>query len=198
MKEQAPELYGLILSGGKSTRMGTDKGALEYHGKPQRDYLFELAQNFCAKVFYSIRADQVPQFGQDVPMIIDQNHHRGPFNGILSAHNAFPKVAWLVLACDLPLLGMESIEKLIVARNPAKAATVYATRKTQLPEPLAAIWEPKALERAKVQMQTSGNTGPRKFLINSDIGLVFPKKHEMLYNANSLEEYKHAKTLVKP
>ncbi|MFT5737968.1 MAG: molybdopterin-guanine dinucleotide biosynthesis protein A, partial [Maribacter sp.] len=33
------KIYGLVLAGGKSTRMGVDKGLITYHGLPQRDYL---------------------------------------------------------------------------------------------------------------------------------------------------------------
>ncbi|MEQ9006433.1 MAG: NTP transferase domain-containing protein, partial [Ekhidna sp.] len=44
--------------GGQSSRMGTDKSALNYHGKPQVEYLFELLQSKLSKAFVSVRKGQ--------------------------------------------------------------------------------------------------------------------------------------------
>ena len=189
------KLFGLILAGGKSTRMGSDKGLLEYHGKPQRKYLFDLANKFCDQVFYSIREEQRQEF-EGKSVIVDQNHYRGPFNGMQSAHEAFSDVAWLVLACDLPLLDAGTIAELIAQRDTAKMATSFATKKTKLPEPLVTIWEPHALQAAREHLKTAESSCPRKFLLNSEIKLVFPEKDEVLYNANSLEEFREAKSMI--
>lgn len=189
------DIYGLILTGGKSTRMGRDKGLLEYHGKPQREYLFELAGQFCESVFYSLRSDQQTDF-EGSNTIIDMNEYRGPFNGILSAHETYPDKSWLVLACDLPLIDAKSIRELIINRDETKDATAFATSKTKLPEPLVAIWEPKGLKKAKNYLQEAESSCPRKFLLNSDTELVYPETDAVLYNANNKEEFEHVKTLL--
>ena len=190
------KLYGLILSGGKSTRMGNDKGLISYHGIPQREYSYQLLATICDKTFYSIRSEQEEGLNIESNYIIDKNEYRGPLNGILSAHKNYPDVAWLVLACDLPLLNQESLKELILQRDETKVATAYATKESALPEPLVAIWEPQGLKKAIGYMETSGSSCPRKFLINSDVKLIFPKNDEVLYNANSLAEYEFAKTKV--
>lgn len=192
MKDTA-QLYGLILAGGKSTRMGNDKGLISYHGKPQREYLFDLASDVCNKVFYSAREEQVESFSSDAPIIIDRNEYKGPFNGILSAHRTAPGAAWLILACDLPLLDARGIHQLIAERDPNKAATAFASADSGLPEPLIAIWEPEGLKNAMAHMETSQSSCPRKFLINSNTKLVRPAREEILFNANSVEEYHMAK-----
>ncbi len=177
--------------------MGRDKSVLEYHGKPQRKVLFDLLHQYCNETFYSIREEQQEEFAKQ-SVIVDQNEYRGPFNGILSAHEKFPDVAWLVLACDLPLLDAKSISQLIAERDYRKSATAFATKKTKLPEPLVAIWEPNALDEAKAYLKTAESSCPRKFLINSDVKLVHPKTDEVLYNANSLEEFKVAQSILNP
>ncbi|MEO0570396.1 MAG: NTP transferase domain-containing protein [Bacteroidota bacterium] len=193
MEKEAPKLYGLILSGGKSTRMGSDKGLIPYHGKPQRDYLFELASKFCDSVFYSAREDQLDSFADNAPVIVDRNQYGGPFNGILSAHSEYPNVAWLILACDLPLLDHNGLSELVHNRNATKYATAFSSKDSGLPEPLIAIWEPKALKASKNYLETAKSSCLRKFLIRSDIRLVEPSSEEQLYNANSKEEYQLVK-----
>ena len=120
------KLYGLVLSGGKSTRMGTDKGLIAYHQIPQRDYLYALLGEVCEKTFISLREEQQTDLPSEMETIVDLNEFKGPYNGLLSAHKKFPGVAWLVLACDLPLMDVRALKELIAARNPQKEATAFA------------------------------------------------------------------------
>ena len=186
------KLYGLVLSGGKSTRMGEDKGLITYHDVPQREHLYHLLNECCERTFLSIRADQKESIPEDYQTIIDTDEFRGPYNGLLSAHKNYPKVAWLVLACDLPLIDKSALEELIAGRDTSKIATAYADAANPLPEPLCAIWEPQALEASVSYLEQGNGTCPRKFLINADVNLVFPQRTEVLLNANSQTEYREA------
>lgn len=186
-----PKIYGLVLAGGKSTRMGKDKGLIPYHGLPQRDYLYHLLGRVCDSTFVSIRPDQKDEI-DDMEVIVDKDEYKGPYNGLLSAHKEHPEVAWLVLACDLPLLDLISLQELIAARDPNLMATSFAQKENPLPEPLCAIWEPQALKKSIDYLNEGAGTCPRKFLINSDVKLVFPRDPKVLLNANSEEEYKEA------
>ncbi|MCB1934435.1 MAG: molybdenum cofactor guanylyltransferase, partial [Nitrosomonas sp.] len=97
-------LYGLILAGGKSTRMGCDKGALVYHnGKDQVRYLYDVLSQFVAQVFVSVRGKQRSQSHlQGYNVIEDVRNIDSPLNGILSAMDRFPEAGWLVVAVDMP------------------------------------------------------------------------------------------------
>ncbi|MEN1784349.1 MAG: NTP transferase domain-containing protein [Bacteroidota bacterium] len=189
-----PPLYGLVLSGGKSTRMGSDKGMLNYHGIPQRAYLFELLQHFCDQVYLSVRQEQAAEIGTQFPVVIDQDYYGGPFNGILSAHYAYPEVAWLILACDLPLMDRDTLAELVDQRKPQYNATAYATHQSKLPEPLICIWEPQLLKAAAPYLDNGGKACPRAYLLQSEVALVHPKRDELLFNANSLEDFQFAKS----
>lgn len=191
---KAAKLYGLVLAGGKSTRMGSDKGLIKYHSIPQQEHLYKLLEHTCDKVFLSVREEQQSVMDNTFNTIVDQNEYRGPFNGILTAHKAYPDAAWLVLACDLPLIDLKALKNLADNRNPKKLATSYATRKTNLPEPLITIWEPEGLKRAISYLEASESTCPRKFLINSDVELINPQHDEVLYNANSVSDYEFIKS----
>jgi len=186
------KLYGLVLSGGQSTRMGTDKGLIRYHGVPQREYLYDLLHEVCDETFISIRKEQTADLPSRMQVILDLDEFRGPYNGLLSAHKKYPDVAWLVLACDLPLMDLEALKELIAARNPEREATAFALEENPLPEPLCAIWEPHALKNSVAYLEEGNGTCPRKYLINHDTELVFPRNENVLLNANSEEEYKEA------
>ena len=187
-----PKIYGLVLAGGKSRRMGKDKGLIPYHGMPQRDYLYHLLSRVCDRTFLSIRPEQQSEIPDDMEVIVDENQYKGPYNGLLSAHKKFSKVAWLVLACDLPLIDLQSLQELIAARDPNQMATSFAQKDDPLPEPLCAIWEPHAFTTSIGYLESGNGTCPRKFLINSQVKLVFPDNPNVLMNANSEKEYKDA------
>ncbi|WP_396634941.1 NTP transferase domain-containing protein [Maribacter sp. R86514] len=192
------KIYGLVLSGGKSTRMGEDKGLITYHNLPQREHLYHLLNEVCDQTFLSIRKDQEKEISDSFKTIVDNDEFRGPYNGLLSAHKAHPEVAWLVLACDLPLMDKKALQELIAARNSDKIASAFADVDDPLPEPLCAIWEPEALQKSVAYLEAGNGSCPRKFLINSDVNLVFPKEKEVLLNANSRAEYEEALLKIAP
>lgn len=169
--------------------MGTDKGLISYHGVPQREYMYNLLDTLCERTFLSVRKDQEPDASSSFRFITDRDEFRGPFNGMLSAHRVFPDTAWLVVACDMPLLDADALKRLIAERDPNRKATAYALNNSDLPEPLCAIWEPEALSEAMGYLEAGNGTCARKYLIRSDIKLVFPGDDRVLINANSREDY---------
>ena len=185
-------IYGLVLTGGKSTRMKKDKAALKFHGKPQAQHVFELLTPYCDKVFISSRKEQAPTY-KKYPQVHDLKKFsgKGPLSGILSAMAKYPQAAWLVLACDLPFVDEKTLEHLLRYRDPKKIATAYRSRFNDLPEPLCAIWEPKAQKRL-LSFRKRGIHCPRKILINSNPRLLKLKNKKALDNINTPEEYKEA------
>ena len=126
-------------------------------------------------------------------IFVNKNEYPGPLNGILSANKIYPDAAWLVIACDLPLLNKETLHFLVKNRNANKDATALATKASGLPEPLAAIWEPKGLSGVKEYLKNATSSCPRKFLINTDTHLIFPENDDVLANANSMLDYQRIK-----
>jgi molybdenum cofactor guanylyltransferase len=184
-----PALFGLILAGGASTRMRTDKALLDYHGRPQVRWAFELAAKFCAATFVSVRPDQREDPSRaGLPQIVDRQPGIGPIAGISAALLEHPKAAWLVLACDLPFLTEGTLQHLIAHRDPHNVATAYRSAYDGLPEPLCAIWEPAARELVLAYI-AGGKQCPRKFLINSDTALLDLPERAALDNVNTREEF---------
>jgi len=194
----SPPLFGLVLAGGASTRMRTDKAALQYHGQPQLQWAFELVAKFCAASFVSVRPDQRGDAARaGHPQIVDRQPGIGPIAGISAALLEQPKAAWLVLACDLPFLTEHTLEHLIAHRDESKIATAYRSAHDGLPEPLCAIWEPAAREPVLAYLAT-GKQCPRKFLINSDAKLLDLPERQALDNVNTVEEFEAATGTLRP
>ncbi len=188
-KIQVPPLKSLILVGGKSTRMGTDKAFLDYHGKPQYAFLADILRCLNIEPYISCREEQAAQFIDNHKVITDTFLELGPFGAILSAFREDPNAAWLVLACDLPLLDAETLQFLIENRNSHLTATSFKSPESKegFPEPLIAIWEPRAYPTL-LQFLAQGISCPRKVLINSEIELLTPSVETALMNVNTLEE----------
>lgn len=195
MREAIPPIYGLVLAGGKSQRMGEDKGLIDYHGKPQREYMADLLDSLCDKTFLSCRPDQVDLLDSNYSALPDQFLGLGPFGAIASAFLQHPNRAWLVVACDLPLLNQSTLQQLIDHRDPSKIATAFNSPVNEFPEPLIAIWEPKSY-LVLLQFLTQGYSCPRKVLINSDVQLIDAAKPEALSNVNKPEELDEIKKLI--
>lgn len=191
-----PPVNGLVLAGGKSVRMGKAKDLLHWHGKEQRYFAADLIAPFCEEVFISCRQDQLENFDPCYKALTDTFLNMGPFGGILSALRSRRDTAWLVVACDLPLLDPKSLEFLLRSRDPEKAATTYESPFDGLPEPLITIWEPKSYPLL-LHFLGMGNTCPRKVLINSDTLILKPENPDALMNVNTPEDAEKAKQIMK-
>ena len=194
INERKPRLNGLIMAGGKSTRMGQDKSLIEYHGKPQREFLLELLAPICNEVFVSCSASQELPAG--LPLIRDSFDGIGPMAGLLSAFRQDPDAAWLCVAVDLPYLSRVSLDALVQYRDPTCVATAFMNGDAEHPEPLITIWEPKAYSRLLLALG-EGITCPRKVLLNTDVRLLQAPDERELTNANDPASYEQALVNIK-
>lgn len=188
------KLFGLVLAGGHSRRMGTPKAMIAYHGKPQAEHSCDLLRDVCERVFLSLRPDQAANFAAvGVDKIYDAYPDAGPIGGILSAMDAHPDVSWVVLGCDLPFLTSEGIASLVNQRRGDCWANAYRGARDGLPEPLCAIYEPSAAPSLKEEI-ASGRCCPRKWFLNhpESVGLVDLADQRLLGNINTPQEQQEA------
>ena len=184
----APPLRGLVLAGGRSQRMQTDKGQLRYHGQEQRQYAATLLAEVCEDVFVSCRPDQAAAVAAAglVPLP-DQFLDLGPMGGLLTAFRHDPNAAWLVVACDLPFLSAATLRYLVRHRHAGRLATAFQSPHNEFPEPLITIWEPRSYATL-LQFLALGYSCPRKVLINSEIELLTAPAPQELRNVNTPQE----------
>lgn len=182
------DVYGLVLAGGSSRRMQHDKALIDYHGEPQLLWTYRLLASLLPRVFVSVRKSQhdEPVRGE-FPRIVDSHDDAGPAAGILAAQRLHPDVAWLVVACDLPLLDEATLQHLLSNRDRAREATAFVSSHDGLPEPLCAVWEPSSHARLNERVE-AGKLCPRKALIQGDVRLLQPLLASALDNINTPEE----------
>ncbi len=186
-------LYGLLLAGGRSTRMQRDKAAIEYAGRTQLERAMALLEPLVARSFVSVRADQRddPQRG-GYNCVVDYLAECGPIGGIHAALRAHPGAAWLVLACDLPFLDAATLQQLIAARDPERVATAFRSSHDGKPEPLCAIWEPRSAAAIDAWL-AAGQQCPRGLLGQADVALLTLRASQALDNINTTSEYAAAR-----
>ncbi len=181
-------VFGLVLSGGESRRMGQDKALLERDGLSQLAFVMALLEPLVERAFVSTRAAQ-----KDEPerrryaQIVDQYDDMGPLAGILSAMDAYPDVDWLVVACDLPNIGTETLRHLLANRSKDHPFTAYVSSYDGLPEPLCAIYRAGSAKTIH-KLANDGIHCPRKILIRSDTSLLAQLDPASLDNINTPDE----------
>ena len=195
----APPLYGLVLAGGRSTRMQRDKAAIEYRpGESQLGAAMTLLTPYVSRAFVSVRADQAQESTRSRhARIVDRGDVEGPIAGIRAALAEHPEAAWLVLACDLPFLDARTLEALISGRDPAGDATAFRSSHDGLPEPLCAIYEPRAAVSIDAHV-AAGKNCPRKYLIHARTRLLDQPNPRALDNVNTVDEYGAVMSSLRP
>lgn len=104
------ELRALVLAGGKSQRMGKDKGDLIYYKEPQKIHVAKQIQNLGLETFISLREGQKQEKGY--AYILDSHKEMGPLTGLLTAFEMH-RGAWLCVGCDYPFLQDLHLQKLL-------------------------------------------------------------------------------------
>ncbi len=143
-------MLGVILCGGKSSRMGDDKGLLLFRNQTWAQTALQKISALHVKTVLSIDAGQFQDYRSTFSkeqLIPDHPHLTlaGPLLGILSVHSHFPGEDLLVLACDLPNMRSLVLEELLNEhkKNEGYEAIVY--RFEEQIEPLCSVYTAKGL-----------------------------------------------------
>lgn len=189
------QFCGLVLAGGRSSRMGEDKAALVH---PDGRTLLRrccdlLIEAGCEAVAISLRHDQeIPAGMEDCEIVRDpEGASLGPIAGIVSGMRLHPRADWLVLACDLPRLDLATLSNLYKSRLDVEKFLSYRSEFDNLPEPLCALYASEALPVLE-QTQADDFRCLRKILIRNNCRLLEPVTPRALENANTPEDWQTA------
>jgi len=193
VKTIVPPLFGLVLAGGRGSRLGRDKASLDYHGVPQLRWALNLLARHCERVLVSARdvtqTAAAPFSG--VQMLTDAPGVTGPAAGLAAAFRFAPDAAWLLVAVDMPLVEDATLATLISNRDPEAVATAYR-HVDGTPEPLCAIWEPAAADRLPAQ----GAPSLRRLLDAPGARLLVPAEPLWLKSVNTESDDRAVRALL--
>ena len=185
---RAKPVYGLVLAGGQSRRMGRDKAKLMRGEESQLAYVVNLLEAHLERVFVSTRSEQHDDSERSrFAQIVDRYDDMGPVAGILSAMQEYPDVDWLVVACDLPNIDEATVSYLLEHRSVDKPFTAFRSTHDGLPEPLCAVYMSNSVEIIRTFIE-EGVCCPRKILIRSDSHLLSQPNPHSLDNVNTPDD----------
>ncbi len=148
------DTMGIVICGGHSGRMKTDKGMLDYHGQPQYQHTATLLQPFCHCVSLSINETQQDNYREaGLPLMTDLPEYQeiGPMAALLTAGWHFPGRNFLVLGCDYPLLGKEELATFVQSVNHSTIAAAFYNVAAKIYEPLLAYYTAEAVQQMTKQ-----------------------------------------------
>ncbi|MEJ6980469.1 molybdenum cofactor guanylyltransferase [Pedobacter sp. P351] len=184
-------LIGVVLCGGKSSRMGRDKGQIELDGKPWALCISEKLKESGLPVVISINEKQKDAYQKifpETPLIVDELPLDGPLEGLLSVHINFPDKDILLMACDLIDMQQETILDLIKTYRENPSYEYYVYEENGFHQTFCAIYTAKGL--AKVYKTFEENSLGKYSLhdrFESGNTMYIPVKNDMSFkNYNTL------------
>ena len=147
-KNNKSNLLAVVLCGGESKRMGSDKGLLQLEGKTWTEHIVQKLEEENLPVLISINKQQQEPYSKifkKEELVVDQLPMHGPLNGLLTVHQQNPQKDILLIACDLIDMDKSILEELI--NNYEKnEADYFAYEENNFFQPLCAIYTSTALK----------------------------------------------------
>lgn len=182
-------INGLVLAGGKSTRMGIDKALLNYNGIEQQYYLYKMLEKMCKTVFISCNKNQSLGILNEFNKIIDNDAFGdiGPMAGLISYANLNFDSPVLLVACDYPHLKTKDLKYLIKNRKQEYDVVCFYNLQSGFDEPLIALYETSAIIKLK-NYYNNGNLSLRHFLSTVNTLRLKPASTQIIKSIDNIEE----------
>jgi len=188
------DTYGLVVCGGQSSRMGTDKSMLQYYDKPQRYHVYDMLLPFCEKVFISCNAAQAKSITEDYNFIKDDPLYSdiGPMVALLTAFTQCPGKNLLLIGCDYPFLTAGELE--LFSTHCKDTPVAFYNEADDVYEPMLAWYPYSYFDKLKI-MFTEKQFSLQYFLKDSNATKYLPVNTDTIKsidtNEDLLEALKH-------
>ena len=165
-----PDACAVILAGGRSRRMGSNKALLDIGGKPLIQVLINRILPVTNRILISSNDCESYRF-LDFPVVPDRFPDNGPLAGFHSAMLRDVCQLYIVLACDLPNLQTRLLENLVSMADGFDAA-IPCTRDHVI-HPLCAVYRRTCLPSIEQALERGANKVIETFLSDHSLTLRF-------------------------
>jgi molybdopterin-guanine dinucleotide biosynthesis protein A len=186
---------GIVLCGGKSSRMGQPKAWLPFGDEVLLQRVVRILREVVSPIVVVAAVGQeLPDLPPDVLITRDEREALGPVGGLASAFSALrgQVEAAYVSACDVPLLKSEVVRRIC---DQLGDADIAITVDGQFPHPLAAVYRLTLEDRAR-QLLEAGRLRPVFLWEGAKVNQVpieslrdIDPELDSFRNANTPEEY---------
>ncbi len=191
------KITGIILCGGKSRRMGSNKALLKLNGKYIVNHVFEVLSTLCKEIIISTNTNELSFLKAD--LVADEFQNIGPIAGIYSALKHSKTEKNIILSCDTPFISKGILEYML--KNSESFDVVLPVFEEFL-QPMTGIFNKKIIPVIENEIK-KGNHIPPKIFKKSNLNKLKIDKNtsgwhkHLFFNVNSLEDYEKAKQIMK-
>ncbi len=181
----------VIIAGGKSSRMGTDKALLPFRGfSSLTEYQYQRLSKIFSKVYISAKDNK---FDFEADIIKDVNNVSSPLVALVSIFGILDIDEVFVLSVDAPFVH-EKVIKQIYEANRKTADAIVAQSQNGL-EPLCAIYKRSFLKKAKIAVRKNEHRLQSLFK-ELEVEKVFFEEESFFMNLNYPQDYEEAKLKI--
>ncbi len=145
------KLTGIVLAGGKSSRMGRDKALLEWGGLRLIERAVSIISGLCDDILISTSNPALAYLG--FPLVSDIHRGIGPIAGLCAALRYSRAAHHIVIPCDTPLVTVDVFERLFAVASAAHPPACVAGTEDGFIEPLIGCYHRSALPLLEEQIQ---------------------------------------------
>jgi len=153
-KQEKTPVFGCVLIGGKSSRMGHPKHLIKHNGQTWLEHAVGKLAKVTGQVVVSGRGT-IPEPLAHLTRVPDVPGLAGPLAGILSVMRWQPAASWLIMACDQPDVELQSLEWLLSCRKPGTRAIMPDLAGDGRIDPLLAWYD----FRCRQELEIIANSG---------------------------------------
>jgi len=183
-------ITGIVLAGGRSSRMGSDKSMMKLKDKSLTEYAIDVLKPLCGKVVISSNNFIYEFTGCEVWP--DELPDRAPMIGIYSCLKRSETDINIILSCDMPLMSTEMLEYLVA--NSASYDITLPVHGNHFIEPLCGIYKQSSIkilkefiDRGNFRLNECIQAGSNQLVpIGPELSFYSP---ELFSNINTPDDY---------
>lgn len=178
-------ITGIILAGGKSSRMGSDKGMLKLNGKMFVEHVIDAMKPIVDDVIIVSNSSSYDQF--ECTRVKDMIKDSGPLAGLYSGLKYSNTEYNLVLSCDIPMIKTEILKKLI--DSDYKNYDVIQIKSGNKTMPLIALYKKQSMNTClELLQQDERRLHVAVNNLNTKTILIDAKLDQFVKNINTIED----------